>query len=128
MFDHNAGFNDQEIVALSGAHNLGGCHRNASGYDGDWTTMPTNFTNLYFTLLNDTTWSKRDWDGPFQYQNPGKNLMMLPTDLVLIQDKDFAKYVALYAEDGKKFEKDFSDAFNKLEELGTKNLVPTEWA
>ena len=26
------GFNDQEIVALSGAHSLGRCHPDASGY------------------------------------------------------------------------------------------------
>lgn len=31
------GFNDQEIVALSGAHALGRCHTNASGYWGPWT-------------------------------------------------------------------------------------------
>ncbi len=29
------GFNDQEIVALSGAHNLGKCHYEDSGYEGE---------------------------------------------------------------------------------------------
>lgn len=28
------GFSDQEIVALSGAHNLGRCHSDRSGFDG----------------------------------------------------------------------------------------------
>mmetsp|Transcript_44956 Transcript_44956/g.67667 ORF Transcript_44956/g.67667 Transcript_44956/m.67667 type:complete len:83 (-) Transcript_44956:175-423(-) len=31
---YRMGFNDQEIVALSGAHALGRCHTTASGYDG----------------------------------------------------------------------------------------------
>ena len=40
------GFNDQEIVALSGAHALGRCHADASGYVGPWTGTPTIFNNL----------------------------------------------------------------------------------
>ena len=54
--------------------------------------------------------------------------MMLPTDLVLLQDKEFVKWVKLYAKDGKRFDTDFKKAFQKLEELGTSNLTPTEWA
>jgi cytochrome c peroxidase len=59
---------------------------------------------------------------------PGGQLMMLPTDLVLLQDKKFLKWVKVYGSDGKKFDEDFTKAFQKLEELGTKNLKPTEWA
>ena len=103
------GFNDQEIVALSGAHALGRCHTTASGYDGPWTPLPTTFSNLYFTLLNQVKWTKRNWDGPFQYEDEGKSLMMLPTDLVLIQDEEFKKYVDLYARDQGKFFQDFSN-------------------
>ena len=54
--------------------------------------------------------------------------MMLPTDLVLIQDDSFKKYVDLYAGSQAKFFDGFSKAFNKLEELGTSNLKATEWA
>ncbi len=121
------GFDDQEIVALSGAHALGRCHTTASGYDGPWTPLPTKFSNLYFTLLNQVKWNKRDWSGPFQYEDEGKSLMMLPTDLVLIQDSGFKKYVDIYAGDQEKFFSDFSLAFNKLEELGTKNLSTAKW-
>lgn len=122
------GFNDQEIVALSGAHALGRCHTSASGFDGPWTPLPTTFNNLYFQLLNSLTWTKRDWSGPFQYEDGGKKLMMLPTDLVLIQDAEFKKFVDIYASDQAKFFTDFTAAFTKLEELGTKNLVATNWA
>ena len=31
---------DKEIVALSGAHTLGSCHRTRSGFDGPWTHNP----------------------------------------------------------------------------------------
>ena len=50
------GFNDQEIVALAGAHALGRCHADASGYVGPWTPTPTTFNNLYFTLLLNLKW------------------------------------------------------------------------
>lgn len=121
------GFNDQEIVALSGAHALGRCHTNASGFDGPWTPTPTTFNNLYFIMLTKNDWTERDWSGPFQYEDKTKRFMMLPTDLVLIQDNKFKNYVDLYAADESKFFKDFSKAFNKLEELGAKNLVTTSW-
>jgi cytochrome c peroxidase len=122
------GFNDQEIVALSGAHALGRCHVSASGYEGPWTATPTTFNNLYYIFLNTANWTKRDWDGKFQYEDGSKRFMMLPSDLVLIQDEGFKKYVDLYSQDEAAFFKDFTAAFTKLEELGTKNLVKTEWA
>lgn len=106
----------------------GRCHTTASGYDGPWTPLPTTFNNLYFSLLNQAKWTKRDWSGPFQYEDDGKTLMMLPTDIALIKDDSFKKYVDLYAGDQSKFFADFSKAFNKLEELGTTNLKATEWA
>lgn len=122
------GFNDQEIVALSGAHALGRCHVDFSGFEGPWTATPTLFNNLYFKFLLNSDWKKRDWSGPFQYEDGSKSFMMLPTDLVLIKDDKFLKYVKLYAGDQKKFFTDFSAAFNKLEGLGAANIVPTEWA
>jgi len=125
---YRMGFNDQEIVALSGAHALGRCHTTASGYDGPWTPTPTTFNNAYFTLLKNLDWTKRDWSGPFQYEDGGKTLMMLPTDLVLLKDKKFLKYVDLYAKDARQFDRDFAAAFHKLLELGTSGLAPTEWA
>jgi len=43
---------------------------------------------------------------------------MLPTDLALVEDPAFKKYVEIYAKDQKKFFEDFSSAFTKLLELG----------
>ena len=123
------GFNDQEIVVLSGAHALGRCHETASGYSGPWTPTPTTFNNAFFSILSSLKWVPKDWSGPPQYVDGATGrLMMLPTDYVLLEDKSFMKWVNVYAKDAKKFEKDFSKTFQKLEELGTKGLTPTEWA
>ncbi|KAA1471769.1 cytochrome c peroxidase [Dentipellis sp. KUC8613] len=113
------GFNDQEIVALSGAHALGRCHVDRSGFDGPWTFSPITLTNDYFRLLVDEKWIWRKWNGPKQYTDKTTGtLMMLPTDYVLTQDKSFKKWVKAYAADEELFFKDFAKAVSTLFELG----------
>jgi len=124
---YRMGFNDQEIVALSGAHALGRCHADASGFVGPWTPTPTMFNNLYFTLLKNAAWEEGCITGETcknnQYRDTEtKKLMMLPTDIALIQDPSFVKYVNIYADDKDAFYRDFSKAFSMLLELGTENL------
>ncbi|KAG1806117.1 cytochrome C peroxidase [Suillus subaureus] len=120
---YRMGFDDQEIVALCGAHALGRCHADRSGYDGPWTFSPTMFTNDFYKLLFDEKWVWKKWNGPKQLEDKKtKSLMMLPTDYVLTQDKSFKKYAKAYADDVDLFFKDFSAAFAKLLELG----VPTQ--
>ena len=118
------GFNDQEIVALAGAHALGRCHADASGYVGPWTPTPTTFNNLYFSLLVNLKWEPNVVNEHAQFKDPSGKLMMLPSDIVLIEDAKFRKYVDIYAKDQKKFFDDFAKAFQKLEELGTSGLYP----
>lgn len=117
VFD-KMGFNDQEIVALSGAHALGRCHPDRSGWDGPWNNAPTSFSNLYFVELFENKWNKKKWNGPLQYEDKSKTLMMLPTDMQIIWDKKFKKYAHEYYKDSEKFSADFADAFAKLLELG----------
>ncbi|KAL8952421.1 MAG: hypothetical protein Q9222_001656 [Ikaeria aurantiellina] len=145
------GFDDREIVALSGAHALGRCHTDRSGFDGPWSFSPTIVSNDYFRLLLDEKWNFRkvrtlpalspsvsflrpppqesnskllinfkfQWDGPKQYQDLGtKSLMMLPTDMALIKDKEFKKHVERYAKDDQAFFTEFADVIVKLLELG----------
>lgn len=119
---YRMGFNDRDIVALSGAHTVGRCHTDRSGYDGPWTMAPTRFTNLYFRDLLNRKWTKRQWNGPEQYEDESKKLMMLPTDLALRDDKAFRPYVEIYAKDKNEFFKDFASAFGRMLELGTKGL------
>ncbi|KIM69539.1 peroxidase [Scleroderma citrinum Foug A] len=116
---YRMGFNDQEIVALIGAHALGRCHPDRSGFEGPWTFAPTTFTNDFYKLLFEEKWVWRKWGGPKQYQDKKTGtLMMLPTDYVLTQDKNFKKFAKAYADDQDLFFKDFSAAFAKLLELG----------
>jgi hypothetical protein len=117
---YRMGFNDQEIVALSGAHTLGRCHRVRSGYDGPWTRNPLKFDNTYFRLLMNMEWTKKKWDGPEQFEDPSGELMMLPTDLSLKSDPQFRKFAEAYAKDEQLFFDDFSNAFAKLIALGAK--------
>lgn len=113
------GFDDREIVALSGAHALGRCHTDRSGFDGPWSFSPTVMSNDYYRLLLGEKWNFRKWNGPKQYQDVGsKSLMMLPTDMALIQDKDFKKHVERYAKDDQVFFSEFRDVIVKLFELG----------
>ena len=120
---YRLGFNDQEIVALAGAHAVGRCHTHHSGYDGPWTFSPTSFTNQYFVMLLEQDWIPKEWDGPFQYvDKESKSLMMLPADYLLVKDGAFNKYVKQYAKDEERFFKDFASAYSRLMELG----VPKE--
>lgn len=120
---YRMGFNDQEIVALSGAHAMGRCHTDRSGFDGPWTKAPTMFSNEYYRELLENKWAERKWNGPRQFEDlPRKEIMMLATDMALVSDPEFKKYVEKYAADESLFFKDFSAAFHKLTELGCKNL------
>ncbi|EON66915.1 heme-binding peroxidase [Coniosporium apollinis CBS 100218] len=121
---YRMGFNDQEIVALCGAHNLGRCHSDRSGFDGPWVNNPTRFSNQYFRLLAGLEWKLvtlpngvKQW----VYEDEdgiSERLMMLPTDMALRDDPVFCEWVESYAEDKELFFEDFAKAFAKLMELG----------
>ncbi|RDL36836.1 Peroxidase [Venustampulla echinocandica] len=116
---YRMGFNDQEIVALSGGHALGRCHSDRSGFEGPWTFSPTVMTNDFYRLLLEEKWQWKKWNGPKQYEDKTtKSLMMLPTDMALVTDKAFKPWVEKYAKDEELFFKDFSAVVTKLFELG----------
>lgn len=116
---YRMGFDDQEIVALAGAHSLGRCHPDRLGFDGPWTYTPTYVSNQYYYMLTAEFWKVRNWDGPRQFQgSSSQTLMMLPTDLALIQDEIMKPWVEKYADDNMLFFHDFSNVLVKLFELG----------
>jgi len=125
---YRMGFNDREIVALSGAHSLGRCHTDRSGYWGPWTFAPTTVSNEYFRLLVEEKWTPKKmhegkpWTGPLQYEDKTGAIMMLPTDLALIQDPKMRPIVEEYAKNDKKFFEDFAKAWIKLQELGVRKF------
>ncbi|RDW68621.1 peroxidase-7 [Coleophoma crateriformis] len=113
------GFNDQEIVALSGAHSLGRCHADRLGFEGPWTYTPAYVSNQYYNMLTVEMWKVRKWDGPRQFQgSTSQTLMMLPTDLALVEDENMRPWVEKYADDESLFFHDFSNVLLKLFELG----------
>ena len=117
---YRMGFNDREIVALIGAHAVGKCHPQNSGYDGPWTRSPTTFANTFFTMLLNEKWTltKKNANGSMQYENEAKDLMMLPADFSILLDPKFRAVAMEYANDEELFFKDFAAAFSKLLELG----------
>mmetsp|Transcript_33787 Transcript_33787/g.43566 ORF Transcript_33787/g.43566 Transcript_33787/m.43566 type:complete len:362 (+) Transcript_33787:762-1847(+) len=124
---YRMGFNDRDIVALSGAHAVGRCHEDASGYWGPWTRAEATFSNEYFRLLKEEKWTKKTkkhesggcpWKGPDQYESEDGTLMMLPSDVVLVKDPAFNAWVEKYKDDEELFFKDFATAFGKLLALG----------
>jgi cytochrome c peroxidase len=131
---YRMGFTDRDIVALLGAHAMGRCHTDRSGYWGPWTRAESTFSNEYYRLLLQEKWTPKlthngkPWTGPDQYEDVSTGqLMMLPSDLALIQDPDFLKYVELYAKDEDQFFKDFANAFAKLLELGVPFPATKAW-
>ena len=116
------GFDDRDIVVLSGAHTVGSCHLDRSGFDGKWTEDDRKFDNAYFTeLLNKKYEKETTVKGCPQFRCKDQDTMMLISDLALL-DEPFRQYVELYAKDQKVFFDDFAVAWVKLQELGCRGL------
>ncbi|RLN98678.1 hypothetical protein BBJ28_00017543 [Nothophytophthora sp. Chile5] len=112
------GFTDRDMVALIGAHAIGRCHTDASGYSGPWTNSEWTFANEFFVKLLGEKWTLKKWDGPEQYEDESGELMMLPADMALLRNPELKKYVEMYAADEELWYEDFSKAFVKLTENG----------
>lgn len=102
VFGH-MGLSDKDIVALSGGHTLGRCHKERSGFEGPWTPNPLIFDNSYFKEL---------------VSGEKEGLIQLPSDKALLEDPVFRSYVEKYAADEDAFFEDYAEAHLKLSELG----------
>ncbi|KAJ3137647.1 L-ascorbate peroxidase 3 [Irineochytrium annulatum] len=124
---HRMGLNDQDIVALSGAHSLGRMHADRSGFEGPWVSDPTRFSNAYFVDLLNGAWEPVvDARGNHLFNDKSKGTAMVATDMALLADPIFRTYVNKYAADQGAFFADFAVSFQKLQELGCQDLTPVD--
>jgi len=100
------------------------CHPDRSGFIGPWTTTALDFDNAYFVNLVKMKWHKTKQANGLEVfvtdSQPG--IIMLPTDVALLTDKNMVAWVELYAADKARWERDFCAAFTKLQELGVDNF------
>jgi len=136
------GFNAKEIVALSGAHTVGRAFKERSGTveNGAGPKQATKFTCPMARVRKDNqegvgmpggkSWTSNwlTFDNSYfhkQYEKEPKELLWLETDAALHTDPDFKTYFDLYARDQDAFFRDFTDAYVKLSECGSK-FIPVE--
>ncbi|XP_023538616.1 putative L-ascorbate peroxidase 6 isoform X2 [Cucurbita pepo subsp. pepo] len=95
------GFATRELVALSGAHTIGG-----KGFGS-----PVVFDNAYFKILLEKPWSSKG----------GMSSMIgLPSDRALADDDECLRWIKEYANNQNVFFEDFQNAYIKLVNSGAK--------
>eukprot|EP00873_Tetraselmis_striata_P007447 jgi/Tetstr1/427711/TSEL_017836.t1 len=109
FFDDKFGFTQEDTVALMGAHTLGRCSKENSGFEGPWTRRPHRLDNEYYARLA-RPWRQVSRDlsvdncealgmdagcEVFQWRQGGgggggggRDLIMLNTDMALFIDID----------------------------------------
>lgn len=100
-----------------------------SGFEGAWTAAPTRWDNAYFKNLLTYDWeAHKGPGGHFQWRIKGgkgpkapmahgegtQDLMMLTTDIGLVTDPEYKKYVEEFANDPEAFAQAFGEVWYKL--------------
>jgi len=129
---YRMGFNDQEIVALSGAHTLGRAFKDRSGFGAE----STKYTSGDFVARGDgkpgigrkggSSWTEKwlKFDNSYFQTVPDSNadpeLLKLETDVSLFNDPGFLPFAQKYKASQADFFEDYAKAHSKLSELGSK--------
>lgn len=124
------GMNDQEIVALSGAHTVGRAFKDRSGTVEYGYTKATAYTSTGCPFAEKSitnggqSWTK-EWlkfDNSY-FSMPGVSdaqCVAFPTDRILTSDPGFKSFCQKYAANQNAFFADYASAHKKLSELGSK--------
>jgi enolase len=135
---YRMGFNDQEIVAISGAHTLGRAFKERSGLvaEGYGESNACPFTKAVglnpirkdgkagVGMPGGKSWTKKwlKFDNSYyaDYKEKDPNLAWFSTDRCLHEDQAFTPTFRKYAADQNVFFADYALAHAKLSELGSK--------
>lgn len=121
--------NDEDIVALSGAHTIGRAFKDRSGAVEFGYQKPTDYTKpgcpmaMSSMTLGGQSWTK-EWlkfDNSY-FQLPGNsdnNCVVFPTDAVLATDPKFKPFFDKFAKDQNAFFASYAKSHKKLSELGS---------
>jgi catalase (peroxidase I) len=89
-----------------------------SGFEGPWTSTPTRWSNEFFRGLLDEEWEV--WEGPGGHKQwrmknqPSDPRMRLTSDIALLHDPEYKKYVELFASNMTAFDEAFNEAWTQL--------------
>jgi len=139
---YRMGFDDKDIVALSGAHTLGRAFKERSGvvqegygeangcvYTKSSAACPVRHDGKAgLGMPGGKPWTRK-WltfdNGYFKdYVDKDPNLLWMSTDLATHTDDNFKPHFQLYKNDQNAFFKDYADAHRRLSELGSKFEPP----
>ena len=79
-------FNERQIVALMGAHNLGSAHLDISGFSGSWVIQNDTLTNVYYQNLANPNRTHFFLTDTKRWQWELDGLMMLNADMALVRE------------------------------------------
>jgi catalase (peroxidase I) len=143
-FKTRMGFSEQELTALSGAHSLGECSRENTGFEGQEVPHNTLFTNEYYRRTLKDTWIRNStaFVSPVWLNQDGN--LRFDTDMALVfnpfscstfhntfgtceKNKVTQQIFKMYAQNQTKFFHDFTLAFYKLLIRGWPQLHTTSF-
>jgi L-ascorbate peroxidase len=127
------GLNDEEIVALSGAHTFGRAYKDRSGAGAEKTKYTDGSTTILRADGKEATFQKggqswtKQWlvfDNSYFQTIPDPDsdpdLLKLKTDCTLFDDEAFAPFAEKYRDSQEAFFEAYAKAHKKLAELGSK--------
>jgi catalase (peroxidase I) len=93
-----------------------------SGFEGPWTSTPTQWSNEFFVYLVDKEWEL--WTGPgghYQWRlkdQPDDPRMRLTSDMALLADPEFRHWVEVFARNATALDEAFDAAWHNLVNAG----------